>query len=230
MHTTSTTTFTAPFLLTLPVAAPRKLAMGSAIALAHLLVLALIMLNPGRIVHNTHKDTVVLMLPSMLAPPPQVQAIKLTKNVQIASLSTTAAPHIAVKSEVSELTLSTMSTPTVNEVAVAAPPMTTAQAPIARVESTGPKLVNAVEYIQSPQADYPSMAKRMGEEGRVIMQVLVNDKGRAERVEILKSSGFARLDESAKLALLRALFKPYLEDGKATTVLATASINFSLRG
>ncbi len=74
------------------------------------------------------------------------------------------------------------------------------------------------------------MARRMGEEGRVVMQVLVNDKGHAERVEIIKSSGFARLDESARLALQRALFKPYFEDGKAMMVLATASINFSLRG
>ena len=70
----------------------------------------------------------------------------------------------------------------------------------------------------------------MGEEGRVVMQVLVNDKGRAEKVEIIKSSGFNRLDESARTALMRAIFKPYVEDGKSVTVLATASINFSLRG
>lgn len=96
-------------------------------------------------------------------------------------------------------------------------------------EQSGPKVVSAVEYVHAPQADYPSIAKRMGEEGRVVMQVLVNEKGRAEKVEVVQSSGFKRLDEAAKLALMRALFKPYLEDGKASIMLATASINFSLR-
>ena len=58
------------------------------------------------------------------------------------------------------------------------------------------------------------------------MQVLVNDKGRAEKVEIIKSSGFNRLDESAKTALMRgiqALRGRWKNDDCA---LATASINF----
>jgi protein TonB len=102
-------------------------------------------------------------------------------------------------------------------------------APVITKEQSGPKVVSAVEYVHAPRADYPSIAKRMGEEGRVVMQVLVNEKGRAEKVDVVQSSGFKRLDEAAKLALMRALFKPYFEDGKAGAMLATASINFSLR-
>lgn len=99
----------------------------------------------------------------------------------------------------------------------------------AKNEAKLPQQVNHVEYLQAPQADYPPMARRLGEEGRVVMQVLVNENGRAERVDILQSSGFARLDESARLALMRALFKPHIEDGRKIAVLATASISFSLR-
>lgn len=91
-----------------------------------------------------------------------------------------------------------------------------------------PKLVSGVEYIQAPQADYPPLARRMGEEGKVTLRVLVNEKGRAEKVEIQKSSGFNRLDEAARIALMRALFKPYIEDGKPLMMLATATISFNL--
>ena len=72
------------------------------------------------------------------------------------------------------------------------------------------------------------MSRRMGEEGKVTLRVLVNEKGVAEKVDVQKSSGSNRLDEAAKVAILRAIFKPYLEDGKALTVIATATISFSL--
>ncbi|MFA9198833.1 MAG: energy transducer TonB [Aquirufa sp.] len=141
-----------------------------------------------------------------------------------------ATPQLAVQHTTQDAITAAPATAEVALPSIATPTAATAAPVIAKAEPVGPKVISAVEYIQAPQADYPPMARRMGEEGRVVMQVLVNDKGRAEKVEILKSSGFARLDESAKVALLRALFKPYVEDGKATMVLATASINFSLRG
>ncbi|WP_335340169.1 energy transducer TonB [Collimonas arenae] len=75
---------------------------------------------------------------------------------------------------------------------------------------------------------YPAVSKRMGEEGKSVIRVLINDKGRAERVEIQKSSGSSRLDEAAKQAVMRALFKPYTEDGKAMPVFAIVPINFQL--
>ena len=39
-------------------------------------------------------------------------------------------------------------------------------------------------------------------------------KGACREIEIIKSSGFNRLDRSAKTALMRATFKPYVEDGE----------------
>lgn len=100
-----------------------------------------------------------------------------------------------------------------------------ATAPVARM-----KLVSAVEYLRSPQADYPALARRMGEQGKVVMQVQVNEQGKAEKVDIQQSSGFNRLDEAARLAMMRALFKPHIEDGKPLAILAIATINFSLNG
>lgn len=209
---------------------PRQFATGSAIALLHVLLFGFIILNPVKHFQSSPKETIVMMVPSIM-PKPIAPA-----NITKATLKTaTPAPQITPTVQqvaVQQVTQNAITAaPTSAEINLPAPTTPTVNATtIAKAEPTGPKVISAVEYIQAPQADYPPMARRMGEEGRVVMQVLVNDKGRAEKVEILKSSGFARLDESAKLALLRALFKPYVEDGKATMVLATASINFSLRG
>jgi protein TonB len=208
---------------------PRQFATGTVIALLHVLVFGLIILNPVKHFQTAPKETVVLMIPSMLPKP----VLPLNKVVvePAAKPNSIAAPVIPQVTVLRESQDAITVVPAVAEIAPQVTPAPLAPSPvIAKAEPAGPKVVSAVEYINAPQADYPTMARRMGEEGRVVMQVLVNDKGRAEKVEILKSSGFARLDESAKLALLRALFKPYVEDGKATMVLATASINFSLRG
>lgn len=206
---------------------PRQFATGSVIALLHVVLFGLIILNPVKHLQSTPKETIVMMVPSMLPKP----VTPVSKEVKVSNPLNTAAPatpQLAVQHTTQD---AITAAPATAEVALPSPATPAAAAPvIAKAEPVGPKVISAVEYIQAPQADYPPMARRMGEEGRVVMQVLVNDKGRAEKVEILKSSGFARLDESAKVALLRALFKPYVEDGKATMVLATASINFSLRG
>lgn len=149
--------------------------------------------------------------PSPIAPPPEV----LTSQIrQIAENTINAAPAQAMPSKSAYEPSIASATP----------------APMAAAASAQPKLVSGVEYLQAPQADYPALARRMGEEGKVSLLVLVNEKGRAEKVEIQKSSGSHRLDEAARLALMRALFKPHIEDGKALMMLATATISFSLNG
>lgn len=91
-----------------------------------------------------------------------------------------------------------------------------------------PKTVSGVEYIQAPQPDYPPISKRMGEQGKVLLRILVNQRGRPERVDIQRSSGSARLDEAARQAAMRAVFKPHRENGQPVAVYALVPINFSL--
>jgi protein TonB len=111
--------------------------------------------------------------------------------------------------------------------AVAAPAVP--QASAAPAAPAPPKTISGVEYIEAPRPEYPPIARRMGEEGKVILRVLINEKGRSERVEVQKSSGSARLDDAARQAAMRALFKPHLEDGKAVAVFALVPINFSIQ-
>lgn len=101
-------------------------------------------------------------------------------------------------------------------------------APVAATPAP-PKVVSGVEYIRKPNPTYPPIAKRMSEEGKVVLRILVNEKGRPERVEIQTSSGSARLDEAAKQAALDALFKPYMENGKPVAVYAIVPIDFSIQ-
>lgn len=106
--------------------------------------------------------------------------------------------------------------------AVAAPAPPVAAAPAA------PKTITGVEYIRPPQPVYPSIARRMGESGTVLLRVLIGEKGQAEQVVIQKSSGSSNLDEAGRQAVMRALYKPYIEDGKAIPVYALVPINFQL--
>jgi protein TonB len=90
-----------------------------------------------------------------------------------------------------------------------------------------PKMVtSAVEYIQAPNPVYSPLSKRMGEEGTVVLRILINENGYPEEVKVHTSSGFARLDESAREAALRARFKPYMENGRAIPVFRLAPITF----
>lgn len=110
-----------------------------------------------------------------------------------------------------------------SETAVSAPAPAPAAATAAR-----PKIVTGVAYINAPRPVYPALDARMGNEGTVTLRVLINDRGNADKVEIQKSSGSSRMDEAARAAVLRAKFRPYLEDGKAIPVYAIVPINFTL--
>ena len=69
----------------------------------------------------------------------------------------------------------------------------------------------------------------MGEEGEVLLRVLVNESGSPGQVEIKRSSGVVRLDAAAQEAAIQALFKPYREDGRPVAVYAIIPINFAIQ-
>lgn len=111
-------------------------------------------------------------------------------------------------------------------VPVAAAPVSAA--PAAPAAPAGPRVISSVEYIRAPQPVYPSIARRLGEQGVVTLRVLVNEKGFAEQAMVQKSSGSSNLDEAGRAAVMRALFKPYVEDGKAQPVYVVVPINFQM--
>ena len=61
-----------------------------------------------------------------------------------------------------------------------------------------------------------------------MLLVLVSQNGKPDQVQVKTSSGFTRLDEAGRQAVLRAIFKPYMEDGRAIPVYVTLPIAFNL--
>lgn len=73
--------------------------------------------------------------------------------------------------------------------------------------------ITQVEYLTPPQLAYPPAARRMHEEGAVNVRILVDARGGPQQMSVIRSSGYARLDEAALAAVRATRFKPYTENG-----------------
>jgi protein TonB len=73
--------------------------------------------------------------------------------------------------------------------------------------------ITAVEYLSPPVLTYPGASRRLQEQGQVNVRVLVDARGLPQQMYVIRSSGFARLDEAALATVRATRFKPYTEDG-----------------
>jgi protein TonB len=85
-----------------------------------------------------------------------------------------------------------------------------------------------VSYLNNPSPDYPALSRRQGEEGRVLMKVLVSASGGAEDVQIEKSSGYDRLDNAALNAVKRWRFIPAKKNNQPLSAYVLVPVKFSL--
>jgi len=91
------------------------------------------------------------------------------------------------------------------------------------VESTELQVANRV----APA--YPPASLSAGEQGVVIFRVLVDEKGHPLEVNVMKSSGFARLDAAAQKAVSRWVFVPPTRDGAAVRSWSRVQVRFELK-
>lgn len=84
------------------------------------------------------------------------------------------------------------------------------------------------DYLQNPRPDYPSLSRRLGEQGRVVLRVRVEPSGAASQVELQRSSGFSRLDEAALQAVRRWKFVPARRGSEAIAEWVLVPIPFIL--
>ncbi|MEI6646254.1 MAG: energy transducer TonB [bacterium] len=89
-------------------------------------------------------------------------------------------------------------------------------------------LIAPTTKAQAIHPKYPMTSRRRGEQGRVILDVLVSNKGHATSVTFVSSSGFRDLDVAAKDAIMQAEFKPGERNGKAVEAAARITILFQL--
>jgi periplasmic protein TonB len=85
-----------------------------------------------------------------------------------------------------------------------------------------------VAYLNNPAPEYPKLAKRAGEEGRVLLKVLVSPEGRPDSVEVSKGSGFERLDTAALNAVKQWRFVPARKGEKTISAYVMVPLAFTL--
>ena len=106
-----------------------------------------------------------------------------------------------------------------------------ATAPQATAEAHAPATTEAgftADYLHNPAPAYPPAARRNGEEGRVLLRVLVSAAGQAEAVDIQHGSGFPRLDEAARETVANWRFTPARRGAQAIASTVIVPVTFRL--
>ena len=116
--------------------------------------------------------------------------------------------------------------PVVPAAAPAPPPPAPPPPPAAPAKVELPS--SKADYLHNPPPDYPRMSKRLGEQGRVVVKVLIGEDGRAQKVELLTTSGFERLDKSAMDAAMRWRYVPGKRGGVPEAMWYQVPIQFTL--
>lgn len=112
-------------------------------------------------------------------------------------------------------------------------------APVAVTSSPPPKSTQAqqvvdsiprfdADYLNNPAPTYPPLSRRLREQGIVLLRVYVLPTGQPDAIELKRSSGSARLDESALAAVRKWKFTPAQSAGRSVGAWVIVPIAFSL--
>ena len=96
-------------------------------------------------------------------------------------------------------------------VALAAPSATLAAASTTHASPAPAKVelpTHDAAYLQNPKPDYPALSVRRGEQGQVVLNVLIGVDGKAQKAVVAQSSGFERLDAAALATVQRWRYVP----------------------
>lgn len=111
------------------------------------------------------------------------------------------------------------------ESAVAVPPVerrTIVPPSTSSAVATAPRLLSSTEPL------YPAAARRLNQEGSVLLRVRVDALGRAEAIEVARSSGHSLLDAAAMDAVRRWRFAPAQSEGRAISGWVSFTVTFRL--
>ena len=91
--------------------------------------------------------------------------------------------------------------------------------------------IGKLVVVYQPDADayYPSFSKRSGEQGAVVVRLIIDETGAVEDVALLQSSTFPRLDRAATDIGKRYRFKPFLVNGSPQRISTNLLIKFNLK-
>jgi protein TonB len=105
----------------------------------------------------------------------------------------------------------------------------TAAPKVAMPQTAATVLPNAdAAYLTNPKPGYPPLSRRLGEQGVVVLSVLVGEGGEVQKLELVKSSGYTRLDEAASQVVQNWRFAPGKRAGIVQTMWVKVPISFIL--
>ena len=193
---------------------------------------------PHQIVSDTqpeHKSELVIKKALPILRP--VEKLKKTNQAKSEPIKTIDTPA----EQVTPASLKAIQNETQPEVASAQPVKAeatkAASKSVAAIDEHKPELANeeviepprfGVTYLNNPTPEYPALSRRSGEEGRVLMKVLVSEEGAAENVQIEKSSGSERLDQAAMNAVKRWRFIPAQKNKQPLSAYVLVPMKFAL--
>lgn len=92
----------------------------------------------------------------------------------------------------------------------------------------GYRVVSEPSYLTRTQPAYPAQARRLQQEGVVVLTLYISAEGRLDRVEVTKSSGHRSLDEAAVAAERKSRFRPATLGGRPVPCKAEVPYRFEL--
>lgn len=83
-------------------------------------------------------------------------------------------------------------------------------------------------HLNNPAPSYPSMSRRLGEQGRVVLEVYILANGTVGEVKLKQSSGFKRLDDAAIQAVKKWHYQAARRGQQAIDFWYVQPVSFSL--
>ena len=196
-----------------------------------LLVRTAELIVPAEVLAQFIEPAAPLEKPAPPAPPaPPVRPLKPAPVVQKKVVPQRAAPSSALPLAIADatpspnaptgsLTQDLASTPAPVATAPAAPPAPPAPPAIQLPSSNA-------DYLQNPKPAYPQLSKRLGEQGKVVIRVLIGIDGVPQKAEMRQSSGFDRLDQVSLETVRTWRFDPAAYRSNSETRWVHIPINF----
>ena len=157
-------------------------------------------------------------------PAPEAAPQPAPRQMPAAVTQTDPSPLPATAPSLSPASASSATSSTATAVPAAATgPATAAPAP-AKVELPSA----SADYLHNPRPAYPPLSRRLREEGKVMLRVLIETDGSATKAEIRSSSGYERLDQAALQTVLRWRYVPARRNGVPEAMWFNIPINFVL--
>lgn len=98
---------------------------------------------------------------------------------------------------------------------------------------TGPVTLSSELSVSCPKLNaptYPAISRRMGEEGKLVLRVELDENGRIDDAKVINSSGYERLDTAALTAVKSWQCNPSRRNGQPIRAVALQPFNFVLQG